>query len=106
MPLGIRHHARFQARTLAILPGDALFVCSDGVFEAVNDKGDLFSIERLSQLLREANAAEPREMVRVIKDAVDAFTGIRAENGRCDGAGVAVAARRRDRRASDRVAGA
>jgi sigma-B regulation protein RsbU (phosphoserine phosphatase) len=75
LPLGVRQQASFQTRTLAIRPGDALFVCSDGVFEALNDKGDLFSIERLSQLLREANAAEPLEMVRVIKDAVDAFTG-------------------------------
>jgi sigma-B regulation protein RsbU (phosphoserine phosphatase) len=75
VPLGIRRQARFQTRTLGILPGDALFVCSDGVFEAVNDKGDLFSIERLGQLLHGANAVEPREMVRVIKDAVDAFTG-------------------------------
>jgi phosphoserine phosphatase RsbU/P len=75
VPLGIRHHTRFQARTLAILPGDALFACSDGVFEAANDKGDLFSAERVSQILREVHAAEPREMVCVIKDAVDAFTG-------------------------------
>jgi phosphoserine phosphatase RsbU/P len=75
LPLGVRRQARFQTRTLQILPGDALFVCSDGVFEAVNRKGDLFSIERIGQLLRQANAAEPREMVRIIKDAVDAFTG-------------------------------
>ncbi len=75
MPLGVRRQARFPARTLAIQPGDALFVCSDGVFEALNDKGDLFSIERLRQLLRDANGAEPLEIVRVIKDAVDAFTG-------------------------------
>jgi phosphoserine phosphatase RsbU/P len=75
MPLGIRRQARFQTRTLEILPGDAVFVCSDGAFEALNDKGDLFSIERLGQLLREANEAEPREMVRVVLDAVDAFTG-------------------------------
>jgi sigma-B regulation protein RsbU (phosphoserine phosphatase) len=75
MPLGIRRQTRFQTRTLEILPGDAVFVCSDGVFEALNDKGELFSIERLGQLLREANGAEPREMVQVIKDAVNAFTG-------------------------------
>lgn len=75
MPLGVRHQTRFQTRTLEIHPGDAMFVCSDGVFEALNDKGDLFSIERLSQLLRGANRAEPLEMVRVIKDAVDTFIG-------------------------------
>jgi sigma-B regulation protein RsbU (phosphoserine phosphatase) len=75
VPLGVRRQTRFQTRTLEILPGDALFMCSDGVFEAINHKGDLFSIERVSQLLREANGAEPREMVGVIKDAVDAFMG-------------------------------
>lgn len=75
LPLGLRRETRFQTRMLEILPGDALFVCSDGVFDASNEKGDLFSIERLRQLLREANAAEPREMIRVIKDAIDAFTG-------------------------------
>ncbi|HEX4862328.1 MAG TPA: SpoIIE family protein phosphatase, partial [Rhizomicrobium sp.] len=36
MPLGIRCNAQFQTRKLAIQPGDALFVCSDGVFEALN----------------------------------------------------------------------
>jgi phosphoserine phosphatase RsbU/P len=75
LPLGVRRQACFQTRTLAIQPGDALFVCSDGVFEALNDKGTCFRSSGLSQLLREANAAEPLEMVRVIKDAVDAFTG-------------------------------
>jgi phosphoserine phosphatase RsbU/P len=75
VPLGIREQARYQTRTLSIKSGDAIFVCSDGVFEALNDKGDLFSIGRLDQLLRVSNAAEPLEMVRVIREAVDAFTG-------------------------------
>ena len=75
MPLGVRHNAQYQTRTLALKPGDALFVCSDGVFEALNDQGDLFSIERLSRLLGQASASEPLEMVRVIREAVEAFTG-------------------------------
>ena len=75
VPLGIRSQTRFQTRTLEMAPGDALFVCSDGVFEAVNDRGDVFSSERVGQLLRGAGAAEPREMVRLVKEAVDAFTG-------------------------------
>ena len=75
MPLGLRRQTRFQTGTIEILPGDALFVCTDGVFEASNDKGEFFSIERLTELLCEAHAAEPQEMVRVVKDAVDAFMG-------------------------------
>ena len=75
LPLGVRRHAKFEGRTLALQPGDALFVCSDGVFEALNEKGDLFSIERLNKELSAANGEEPVEIVRVIKNAVDAFTG-------------------------------
>ena len=75
LPLGVRQSAKFEAKTLAIQPGDALFVCSDGVFEALNEKGDLFSIERLNQELRAASGEEPVEIVRLIKNAVDTFTG-------------------------------
>jgi sigma-B regulation protein RsbU (phosphoserine phosphatase) len=75
LPLGVRRHAKYQHRTLAIEPGDAMFVCSDGVFEALNEKGDLFSIERLNQLLSDAHGADPVEIIRVIKNAVDAFSG-------------------------------
>jgi phosphoserine phosphatase RsbU/P len=75
LPLGVRRHAKYQGRTLAIAPGDAMFVCSDGVFEALNEKGDLFSIERLNQLLSAAHGADPVEIIRVIKNAVDTFSG-------------------------------
>jgi serine/threonine-protein kinase RsbW len=50
-------------------------LCSDGVFEALNENGDLFSIERLNRELSAANGADPVEIVRLIKSAVDAFTG-------------------------------
>ena len=75
VPLGIRRFARFAGRTLTIQPGDALFVCSDGVFEALNEHGDLFSMERLTGVLRAAHDAGPDELVRIVNDAVDAFTG-------------------------------
>jgi len=75
VPLGIRSQSRFQTQTLEIPPGDALFVCSDGVFEAENENGDLFSIERMRELLRESHAAEPHEIIRTVRDAIDAFSG-------------------------------
>jgi sigma-B regulation protein RsbU (phosphoserine phosphatase) len=75
VPLGLRSGARYENRTLALLPGDALFVCSDGVFEALNENGELFSMERLSQKLRASRDAEPAELVRIVKDAVEDFAG-------------------------------
>ena len=41
----------------------------------LNEKGDLFSIERLSQELSATHHADPVEIVRVIKNAVDKFAG-------------------------------
>ena len=75
LPLGVRRNVKYQERTLAIQPGDAIFVCSDGVFEALNENGDLFSIERLNRELSAANGADPVEIVGLVKSAVDAFTG-------------------------------
>jgi sigma-B regulation protein RsbU (phosphoserine phosphatase) len=75
VPLGIRHLARFENRHLTILPGDALFVCSDGVFEALNEAGELFSVDRLTEVLRSARHAEPTALVGIVNDAVDAFAG-------------------------------
>ena len=69
----------------------------------LNDQGDLFSIERLSQLLREVHAAEPREMVRVIKDAVDAFTGCAPRTDDVTALALRWLPAERDRLASDRV---
>jgi anti-sigma regulatory factor (Ser/Thr protein kinase) len=75
LPLGVRRTAKYEGRTLAIDPGDAIFVCSDGVFEALNEKGELFSIERLTRELNAVNGADPVEIVRVVKNAVDTFAG-------------------------------
>ena len=75
LPLGVRSQAKFERRALAIQPGDALFVCSDGVVEALNEKGDLFSIAKLNQELCAASGEAPIEIVRLVKHAVATFTG-------------------------------
>ena len=75
LPLGVRRAAKYEARTLAIEPGDAIFVCSDGVFEALNEKDELFSIERLNRELDAVTGADPIEIVEFVKKAVDTFAG-------------------------------
>jgi sigma-B regulation protein RsbU (phosphoserine phosphatase) len=75
LPLGVRPQAKYENRTLSLEPGNAMFVCSDGVFEALNESGELFSIERLNRELSAADSADPVEIVRLVRNAVDAFTG-------------------------------
>lgn len=75
MPLGIRAAARFDDHTVTLAPRDTLFVCSDGVFEAADGTGDLFSFERLEALLRACCDRGPQDIVGEVKAAVDAFAG-------------------------------
>jgi phosphoserine phosphatase RsbU/P len=75
MPLAIRAGTAYQERTLTLLPGDAVFVMSDGVTEAMNAADEFYGTERLQADLCAASALRPEEMVRAIEAKVYGFTG-------------------------------
>ena len=74
-PLAVRAGLRYQNQTVSLHPGDALFVCTDGVVEAMNGAGELYGAERLEAQLRVAAGAAPETMVSAVKRHVDEFTG-------------------------------
>jgi sigma-B regulation protein RsbU (phosphoserine phosphatase) len=74
-PLAVRLGSQYQNRTLTLQPGDTLFVCTDGVIEAMNETEELYSNARLEAELRAPCTRTPEEMVRAVKAHVDAFTG-------------------------------
>ena len=74
-PLAVRAGMRYQNRTVTLHSGDALFVFTDGVVEAMNTAGEHYSAERLEAQLRAAVDAAPELMVNTVKIHVDAFTG-------------------------------
>jgi sigma-B regulation protein RsbU (phosphoserine phosphatase) len=57
-------------------PGDAILAHTDGVTEAMNISGELYTTERLHADLRAARKGGPEEIVRAVKEHVDAFTGL------------------------------
>jgi phosphoserine phosphatase RsbU/P len=74
-PLGIRSTFTYQTASLKLTPGDALFVYTDGITEALNTAGEMFSEERLEEALRSLNAASASEMVTGVMERVRAFAG-------------------------------
>jgi phosphoserine phosphatase RsbU/P len=74
-PLGIRGAASYQTHALAMRPGDAAFVISDGIIEAMNAEGALYGLERLTATLRAAGDAAPAELVLAVAESVRQFTG-------------------------------
>ena len=73
--LGVRPQAEYQTGTLTLRPGETLYLFSDGVTEAHDTAGALFSEERLEGVLRAAAGWRSAEIVAAISDAVKSFVG-------------------------------
>jgi phosphoserine phosphatase RsbU/P len=79
VPLGVSPGFEYQSRSVAIQAGDAVFVCTDGVAEAMNEREEFYTDERLLTDLNGALKDSPEAMVRRVKARVDAFTGAAAK---------------------------
>lgn len=85
IPLGVREHERWGARTVYIAPGDILVLYTDGVTDAEDVHGDFFGEDRLIEVLdmvaanttgtgrTSGNTAQ--EVQEAILSAVRAFVG-------------------------------
>ena len=73
--VGVSKKARFTNREFELHPGDRVFVYTDGVPEATAADGEMFGKERLEAALNTCPDGSPEEILRTVKDAVDAFVG-------------------------------
>ena len=79
--------------------GDCLFLCTDGVTEAMNGDRALYTDERLRQTLEPLRGQPPRELVDGVLEAVNDFVA-----GAPQGDDIAVmAVRFRERRSRPRA---
>ena len=65
----------YREYELQLEKGDKLFLYTDGVTEATDEKGELFGTERMLEALNAFAESSPREILTGVKDAVDAFVG-------------------------------
>ena len=72
--LGAMPEARYQTREVPLVPGDRLFLYTDGVSEAMNPAQQQFAEERLQQVLGERRIEGPEELVGRVVEAVRQFT--------------------------------
>jgi serine phosphatase RsbU (regulator of sigma subunit) len=75
LPVGLLPGRGFEARAVAVEPGDLLFLYTDGAVEAPNESGDFFDADRLQQALVAASAEGIDEVLVSVERALRAFRG-------------------------------
>jgi sigma-B regulation protein RsbU (phosphoserine phosphatase) len=71
--LGIAEDSVYGSERLRLGPGESLFLYTDGLTEAMDASGALFSDDRLEQILERIRESAPRPLLGQVVDEVNAF---------------------------------
>jgi sigma-B regulation protein RsbU (phosphoserine phosphatase) len=74
MALGVVEGFAYQSRELVLQAGESLFLYTDGVTEAMNEKAELFSEQRLEGAIRKLRQKPVREFISGISREVEEFS--------------------------------
>ena len=66
LPVGILKGVEYQEEHVPIAPGDLLFLCSDGVTEATNHRGDMLGLEFIKNFVDSAKGLNADEFAQVL----------------------------------------
>ena len=75
LPLGMMDGAAYEAEEVLVQPGDAVFMYTDGVTEAMDKAEAQFGEDRLKEVYRSNAVAGPREILSKVSEAVKLFVG-------------------------------
>jgi serine phosphatase RsbU (regulator of sigma subunit) len=75
LPVGLYAGHGYSERSLTLADGDLLFFYTDGMVEAENEAGDMFSAERLEALLVAEHEKSVDEVLERVERAVREFRG-------------------------------
>jgi phosphoserine phosphatase RsbU/P len=79
-PLGIRVNSIYRDDRIRLVRGDMVYVYSDGITEATNAGGDLFTEDRLEAILRNAAGAATEQVVKSVNASVKQFVAGTAQS--------------------------
>jgi sigma-B regulation protein RsbU (phosphoserine phosphatase) len=75
--LGVIEEVAYDIERIELQPGDGIFLYTDGVTEAFNAEGVMYTNQRLEQLLTGQNSQPIKEIVqKVFQDVSNFSTGI------------------------------
>lgn len=75
LPLGVMENVSYQMSRLNLHSGDLILLCSDGVVEAMNSRGEMFGFNRLEQFMAECDNLAAGRVIERLRAQVTAFVG-------------------------------
>ncbi len=73
LALATMEGVKYKEHEFTLLPGDKVFVYTDGVPEATDKRNELFGTGRMLEALNEDPSAEPSELISNVRVAIDEF---------------------------------
>jgi phosphoserine phosphatase RsbU/P len=80
VPLGSFAGSTYDEKIVPLNQGDLWVLCSDGVFEAMNEQSEEFTAARLLDVVQKSRDLKAKEIVDAIFDATTLFRGRAAQN--------------------------
>ncbi|MDX1638831.1 MAG: SpoIIE family protein phosphatase [Balneolaceae bacterium] len=75
MPLGSKPDYPYREKELALHPGDAILLMSDGLMELFNEERELLGMERIESVFREAADSSASDILSQITRVADQWAG-------------------------------
>lgn len=72
---GVMEGMQYTTRSMTMRPGDTIFIYTDGVTEAMNDKNELYSEDRLIEIMNDCGGLSAQEIVDTVERSLKGFTG-------------------------------
>ena len=73
--LNLLKNPAYSVKEISLRPSDLIFIYTDGVTEAVNEKKEMFGETRLTKTIEETADKSADEIINYIKTKLDSFTG-------------------------------
>jgi len=72
--LGLFEDSTFEERAIGLLPGDLIFLYTDGVTDAIGLDGEMFEMERLINLVDAKADRSAEEIVSAVRDELNSYS--------------------------------
>ncbi|MCL2231352.1 MAG: SpoIIE family protein phosphatase, partial [Treponema sp.] len=72
--LGFLENAKYEQYEMTLEKGDILYLYTDGVTEAMNNKKEMYGEEKLLETVKNCRVLSPKDILLSVKNDVDAFS--------------------------------